>query len=1150
MNDLWRNPLQSTRLRNSVATIIRDVAGGFKQARRPVSGQKIIYAPWWPNLEEWHVSNSGLTGTLPSSMGLSKLQTLDVSNNQLRGHVPNQWLENIDNTSQTLYLNLANNRLEGFEQMTASKPSLLRFSKLVLDIANNEMTNLPAGFCDQTGWMKGAVRKFGCNAIVCPPGYFNYQGRQTSSMDDCQMCLNFDASIFYGATTCNHDVASMAMSARALVGTPEQSIQLKALTEFYEATGGDEWTQQFGWFGGSNVCFWYGISCENGVVREIDLPNNNLRGITPESLFQLTGLRRLIFLDNPELEMKFPSEFGENATLPDLQGLILARTATQHLSGISKVAPNLFLLDVNGAKITGAAISEVLLLTELKTLNMGDTALGQTLPTAIGDMTDLVSLRISNAILSGTIPSELRRLNKLVILELSENNFTGSILSETLSPMQDLRVLDLHGQNLDGALPALNSLPALLQLDLSFNSFSGSIPTTFLEDVDKLRSIDINLKSNFLTGSLPVELASFQSINLDVTENLLNELPEVFCAKLDWMFGLVEEFECDAILCPPSTYNEYGRMISQEFPCLNCPEGTAAAFGSVHCVSADTNIPTLKPSSVLSATVSPTTTPSSVLIDDSITISPSSLLAATGSPTIVSSSIVSVASESLTAASTETLMTSAASEITTNSPTAQNLTTTCPDGHLCQNGGRCIEIPSSFGNYICDCQSITELIPFEGDECQYPATSLCSVDPPYTSFCVNGGACVSLSPLAIGHSPCVCQEDFTGVHCEIPNPAITSNINGVANSLAVDSSSDGDGIEEWKMTLVFVLPALVIITIVGLIIAGYRGRKQNNMKFADADYLVDSDHDKCNGNGPDIHLQISDLGNPEDLSEFGTGTPGSIIARALDCVPNETLADRPTIIGRQDIVDGVEIEEGHTFSTVNGSGKAKMVEPSQFFGSPESSTASSVTTTPPSVERPSDNLTNTLPNTTLRGARNEYLALPLHSTGNGMSVEINEEPSTVPSLDRVASDDDDSEGDRTNNILELSGIREEEIENISFEEMATTEAATSLFEESEYSTTSFIGDIIDTNESTDTANGFVSALASGKSLFSGVQHEKDLSVSFVERSIGMSDDDSEQSSLSEDGRVRLSLSPSLAQSLFGGRDASETDTSGDLSLNF
>ena len=47
--------------------------------------------------------------------------------------------------------------------------------------------------------------------------------------------------------------------------------QRNVLTDFYEKTNGDKWTNNEGWLSNKNKCKWYGITCgSNGKVVEIN----------------------------------------------------------------------------------------------------------------------------------------------------------------------------------------------------------------------------------------------------------------------------------------------------------------------------------------------------------------------------------------------------------------------------------------------------------------------------------------------------------------------------------------------------------------------------------------------------------------------------------------------------------------------------------------------------------------------------------------------------------------------------------------------------------------------------------------------------------------------------------------------------------------
>ena len=63
-------------------------------------------------------------------------------------------------------------------------------------------------------------------------------------------------------------------------------MQRWVLVTFYRSLNGDEWVVNYGWTQDAgdptNECTWHGVVCdENGVVKSIDLSENNLRGEIP-----------------------------------------------------------------------------------------------------------------------------------------------------------------------------------------------------------------------------------------------------------------------------------------------------------------------------------------------------------------------------------------------------------------------------------------------------------------------------------------------------------------------------------------------------------------------------------------------------------------------------------------------------------------------------------------------------------------------------------------------------------------------------------------------------------------------------------------------------------------------------------------------------
>ena len=79
----------------------------------------------------------------------------------------------------------------------------------------------------------------------------------------------------------------------------------EALIAFYEATGGDNWTDNTNWCSDKPLSEWYGVYMWDGRVKNIILTDNNLTGQIPEQFGDLTGLEYL-YLSSNKLEGNIP----------------------------------------------------------------------------------------------------------------------------------------------------------------------------------------------------------------------------------------------------------------------------------------------------------------------------------------------------------------------------------------------------------------------------------------------------------------------------------------------------------------------------------------------------------------------------------------------------------------------------------------------------------------------------------------------------------------------------------------------------------------------------------------------------------------------------------------------------------------------------
>jgi len=200
--------------------------------------------------------------------------------------------------------------------------------------------------------------------------------------------------------------------------------------------------------------------------------------------------------------------------------------------------------------------------------------------------------------LSGALPTQVGLLSVLEELDLSYNNFGGTLPTElfSLTSLKKLELSRAQRGGLSGDLPAFDALPALEVLGLSSNDFKGTIPTSFLNGVsDKTKPIKVNLGYNRLEGIVPHHLDVFSTMVLNLEGNLISDLPSMFCDNTFWMEGFVGEatFGCNAILCPPGTWNKNGKETKSSL-CLPCDE-SADVFGATQCGNTETDAPPAAP---------------------------------------------------------------------------------------------------------------------------------------------------------------------------------------------------------------------------------------------------------------------------------------------------------------------------------------------------------------------------------------------------------------------------------------------------------------------------------------------------------------------------------------------------------------------------
>ncbi|PWA87854.1 hypothetical protein CTI12_AA126050 [Artemisia annua] len=515
-----------------------------------------------PNLESLSISYSGLSGTIPDSIGrLSFLRTLKFYGNRISGPIP----FSIGLLSLLEVLDLSDNQLNG------SLPSSLgQLSKLeVLRFSSNFLT----GVVTETHFVKLVHLKYlygDENNLILRPRVANWippfqlvilslnswvLGPQFPSWLISQRDLetlyisntNISSLIPESFWRSFPNLYYLDMSKNQMQGTLNLS-GFPALVSLYLSSNR---------FGGKLPDILNGsiivdldlsdnlfvgslhhLMCSDGVKtpRMLNLGNNSLSGVIPECWEKWQSLQYLI-LENNNFSGGIPRTLG--------------RVGYIHI------------LNMRGNKLEGKLPASLMNLTQLEILELSGNKLAGSIPSWVGTkLSSLGLLNLRSNKFVGKIPHEVCYLTHILILDLSNNQLMGdipkcfnnfSVLSgkETMSNDQFsiltfdktvffssvplvmkgheytynsilklVRLLDLSNNKLVGHIPSeLTTLIMLQSLNLSRNHLTGKIPEK-IGNLKELESFDLSL--NKLSGELPMSLSSLNRLSsFNVSHNNL-----------------------------------------------------------------------------------------------------------------------------------------------------------------------------------------------------------------------------------------------------------------------------------------------------------------------------------------------------------------------------------------------------------------------------------------------------------------------------------------------------------------------------------------------------------------------------------------------------------------------------------------------------
>jgi len=418
-----------------------------------------------------------LSGSLPWSLGnLADLQVLNLYSNQLSGRIPPE-LGNLTNLEE---LDLSSNQLSGVLPAELGNLTHLQW----LSLFWNELSGvLPAelGNLTHLQWMDLSFNDFSGSL---PWSLVNLTNLRDLYLGRTQLCAPTDAAFQTWLQGIWHkDLVNCAAPDRAV------------LVALYEATKGDNWTNNTNWLSDRPLDEWHGVTTDASErVTHLELGENRLSGALPPSLGDLTNLQEL-WIGRNQLSGALSSSLVNLTNLRDLylddtqlcaptdDGFQRWLEGIENKQGVVNCQPPLT-VSIPDANLR-AVIED----------NLGKTR-GAPITTAEMASLSLRRLEVPNKNISDLTGLEfainLRWLN--LGTEPVDNILVNSNSISDLSPLAGLTLLQelgLSGNDLSGALPAwLGNFTKLEVLLLDGNiDLSGALPSSLvnLTDLRNLR---------------------------------------------------------------------------------------------------------------------------------------------------------------------------------------------------------------------------------------------------------------------------------------------------------------------------------------------------------------------------------------------------------------------------------------------------------------------------------------------------------------------------------------------------------------------------------------------------------------------------------------------------------------------------------------
>ena len=262
-------------------------------------------------------------------------------------------------------------------------------------------------------------------------------------------------------------------------------------------------------------------------------PNDKRRHKALASIIEASGVQNLLLKESPRLKAACWIMYDDSAKLSAGDPRLLERYALAVLyhatQGMQWTRSTKWLTGAHEGKWEGITISRPTFLSVKKritSIKLPFNKVNGILPRELSLLTEMRVLDLHGNDLQGVLPHKaLTDWKKLEVLELHINNILGKIPTE-IGMMKNLKELHLFGTYIEGPLPRrIGELQKLEYLDVSFTYMSGSVPSE-LGNAMNLREVYLN-DCDF-KGQIPSTLCKLPHLQ-ELWADCLGPSPEVSC---------------------------------------------------------------------------------------------------------------------------------------------------------------------------------------------------------------------------------------------------------------------------------------------------------------------------------------------------------------------------------------------------------------------------------------------------------------------------------------------------------------------------------------------------------------------------------------------------------------------------------------------